>query len=252
MAYEIPEYGSQDYLENLGTGYWAGAEPELAKGQARLAASLAGTGMARSTALPQQYLEQFELPAQAGWQRLLSSELGNIGQWQAEVPFREAALTGMYGGAQTMAGQELASNLASAAIQQQYQPQMYESQLAGEAIQQQYQPQLYASQLAGEAIQQQYQPQLYESQLASQALQQQYQPQMWESQLGQAALEQEYYPYQYTQMTPYQQASVEAAQQAQEAEMWKNLVSVAGSTGLLGAAGGAVGDVAGDVWDYFF
>ena len=132
-----PEYSQQNRQQLVG-GYADLLDPYYQKSKRSLASILAGTpGMWGS-------------PRLSGTGEIESARIGQIGQYaqglsqQAldaqrqerltaegrayEDPYRQAGLTGMFGGQQTMAGQQNQSALASAAQQREYVPKTFGEQ----------------------------------------------------------------------------------------------------------------------------
>jgi len=132
-----PEYSQQNRQQLVG-GYADLLDPYYQKSKRSLASILAGTpGMWGS-------------PRLSGTGEIESARIGQIGQYaqglsqQAldaqrqerltaegrayEDPYRQAGLTGMFGGQQTMAGQQNQSALASAAQQREYVPKTFAEQ----------------------------------------------------------------------------------------------------------------------------
>jgi hypothetical protein len=127
---------TQQDISRMTEQYAGMLEPQYQQARKRLTQSLAGTG------------GLYGSPAQYGASNIEAARLGQIGQYGLGLsekaqeqawnkPFQEAALTGMYGGQKTLAGQQ-------AAMQMQYQPQLWQSQLATEAQQRELTPQQFA------------------------------------------------------------------------------------------------------------
>jgi hypothetical protein len=134
---------TQQDISRMTEQYAGMLEPQYQQARKRLTQSLAGTG------------GLYGSPAQYGASNIEAARLGQIGQYGLGLsekaqeqawnrPFQEAALMGTYGGQKTLAGRQQDLAAQQAAMQMQYQPQLWQSQLATEAQQRELNPQQFA------------------------------------------------------------------------------------------------------------
>lgn len=104
--YEVPELYSPEYFEKLKKTYWRGMEEPMEEQAATLRNVLAGKGALYGTPIYRE-MGKLQREAQRGWQDILGGQLMEAAKYQAELPFREAPITGLYGAMPTLAAQQL-------------------------------------------------------------------------------------------------------------------------------------------------
>ena len=219
-GYQTPTAYSPEYYGMAAEQYQAATKPLYEREQARIKTALGGRGGLYGTPIYQQ-LGQLGQQRMTGLQQTMTPMMMQGAQFAAERPFKEAALTGMYGGQETLAGKQygLQAELGRGGLAEQIRAAQAGETLAGQQYGLQAElgrgglvEQIRAAQ-AGETFAGQ---QLAEQTRAAQAKEQ---------------LSRDMFNKSYQTMTPYEQAQVNAAMaqaaatsQAGEAQMWQNLI----------------------------
>ena len=102
----VPQYGSQEYFQNVADIYGQTTAPSMARSTAQLKNLLGGRGTLYGTPLYGKYMEGIEKPYQAGLQNLIGQEVSGASKYFAEKPLQEAGVTGTYQGLPTLAKQQ--------------------------------------------------------------------------------------------------------------------------------------------------